>query len=244
MPDASYWMYKFATPEEAFLKAREAVDLRLQQGTIVPRSETESPPQTPSDEVSLPAKSAIASPAVPPPVYEPMAVGARSGGWNKRAGWGLALGIFGALSTWREHEQSFLGTFFHFIALIPIQWAMVYGTWSFALWLYRCITLNRSKKPLWNLRAGWAIVLAFVVYIPFTIYYYWDSPPVVIENAIAAGTGWAVGSLPGVICGLISPYDLYFNGSDAITAGIGFFPYAIFFFYGMLTGLTYLWQIP
>ena len=35
LPDACYWMYKFATPEEAFLKAREIVDDRLRQRSLV-----------------------------------------------------------------------------------------------------------------------------------------------------------------------------------------------------------------
>jgi hypothetical protein len=46
LPDASYWMYKFATPEEAFLKARERVDLRLKEGTLVRSSQASLNPDT------------------------------------------------------------------------------------------------------------------------------------------------------------------------------------------------------
>jgi len=66
LPDASYWMYKFATPEEAFLKARETVDLRLQQGTLVPNSEPNRAPPTLTEEENFPEESAVASPTPVP----------------------------------------------------------------------------------------------------------------------------------------------------------------------------------
>jgi len=71
------------------------------------------------------------------------------------------------------------------------------------------LSLNRSKKPLWNLRAGWAVLLAFMAGGSLAIYSYYN-----------------------------------FNSPDkaekAITGIAGSFCSTIFFFYGTLTGLTYL----
>jgi hypothetical protein len=213
LPDASYWMYKFATPEEAFLKARETVDFRLQEGTLVPSSEPKLISPVLSQEENLPEESALASPTAPTPVYEPIADRAVSGKWNRRASWGLGLAIVGTIFTWSQLKESHgISNAFLFLILIPINWAGVYGSWSFLLWLFRCITFNRSKKPLWNLRAGWAVFLALVVVGFVTIYCYYETN--LLDDAEKA--------------------------TAQIIEIIVSFPYAIFFFYGMMTGLSYL----
>jgi hypothetical protein len=145
---------------------------------------------------------------------------ARPWKWSKRAFWSLVVGGIGAIVSWNAAREFGISnkTLLTPIAVLPLNWACVYGSWTFFLWLYRCVTRNRQKKPLWNLRGGWAIVLAFALFIPVTIYFYWDQwpdSPYWIAPALGGGTGTALGLLPVAICGLL-PYSFYFETGNAL----------------------------
>jgi hypothetical protein len=72
LPNGPGWLDKFATPDEAFLKARQIVDERLQQGTLGPQTEEE---RTSGDEADSTAKtdsaSSVAADSLPEATYEP-----------------------------------------------------------------------------------------------------------------------------------------------------------------------------
>jgi hypothetical protein len=110
LPDASYWMYKFATPDEAFLKGRETVDLRLQQGTLEASNEPKPEPPTPSEvpnhgTESEPA-SPVKSPLVPEREYGPLIKIARPRKWKKRASWGLGVATLEAASAILQQAEN------------------------------------------------------------------------------------------------------------------------------------------
>ena len=218
-------MHKFATPEEAFLKARETVDLRLQQGTLVPNNEPrpispvlikeEVPPKTPPSEESPPEKSSVASPKSPTPVYE--RIGQKeTDTWSKRANWTSILALMATFNATRRDTLHY-GLYFDFIFALcfyPVMWAILYGCSTSFLWLYRCITFNQSKKPLWNRCATWAVaisgLLALLIAIGSAVYPSWR-----MTNS---------------------------NVSEIVLPTIIGFYLATSLLYGIATGLTYLWQ--
>jgi hypothetical protein len=191
----------------------------------------------------------------PEPIFGPPIKLRKATPWNARAISSLvAASTLGTITDWSfitkqgvSKETALLLTFI----LIPIRWAMLYGTWSFLLWLCRLITFNRNKRSLWNLRASWALVLTCLVFTPWLVYYYSDSPLYhyglsSVENGIArsagVGIGGLIGSLPGGVLGLV-PYEfVLFSASDTLSAGIVGLPYALFGFYGILTGWSFLWR--
>src|SRR5262245_39466939 len=116
-----------------------------------------------------------------------------------------------------EFNESHPGAFWFWAIIMliqtPVTWAGCYGLWSFILWLFRLITLNRSKKGLWNRCASVSMLLAFLAVGILTNHRYWDA-------------------------------DSLKDANKAIAEGIVLLlPSAIFVFYGMLAGLSYLWQL-
>lgn len=225
LPDASYWMHKFATPEEAFLKGRETVDLRLRQGTLVPNSEPKpvSPvltkeagaPEERASQDSPPEEGTVASPSSPPPVYERIDQ-KETDKWSKRANWSSILALLATFSASRTDTLHY-GLYFDLIfALLfyPVMWAILYGCLTSFVWLYRCVTFNQSKKPLWNRCATWAIAISALLALL-----------VAVDSAVHPS--W------GVTHSIVS---------EIVLPAIVTFYVATSLFYGIATGFTYLWR--
>ena len=100
--------------------------------------------------------------------------------WSKRAKWSLvfaiAWAIFDGVRSYSSQPSAGYLPFVILVLLVPVNWARTYGLWSFVLWLYRVITRNKSKKPLWNARATLTVILAIVMDAWATIYYETETP--------------------------------------------------------------------
>jgi hypothetical protein len=101
-------------------------------------------------------------------------------GWNKRAKWSLAFVVAWAVVDIARFYASqgpvgYYPTIVIFMA-ISTNWARTYGLWSSFLWLFQCVTRNKSNKRLWNSRASVALVLAIVTDAAVTIHYETELP--------------------------------------------------------------------
>ena len=163
-----------------------------------------------------PVESAIASRTAPPSVLESRSDRTRFASWSKLANWTSILAVFSTLTyaygDFHLHSYTLAIEIILAVILYPGIWAFLYGNFSILHWLYRCITLNRTRKQLWNRRATWSVAIAIFLTGAYGF--------TAVGHPSDGGTVSTMKDVATVL-------SLY---------------YETCFFYGMVTGLTYLWQ--